>query len=156
MHCLLLRTALALPALPGLMAVAVPLRIRPARPAHLWGWRGAILLALGVCLLCWTVMAFYRYGHGTLAPWDPPRHLVAKGPYRFSRNPMYVGVDLMAWGWAVLFRSPLLVAYALVLTTGFHLRVVLGEEPCLARQHGHHWARYKASVPRWFTWPIVW
>ena len=62
---------------------------------------------------------------------------------------MYVAVVLILWGWALGFRSGVIVVYGLAVTLAFHLRVVLGEEPWLARTHGDAWVRYKAEVPRW-------
>ena len=89
-------------------------------------------------------------GKGTLAPWARPEHLVTVGPYRVSRNPMYVAVVIVLWGWAVGFRSLPLAIYALLVMPAFHLRVVFGEEPWLAQRHGDQWERYQARVPRWF------
>jgi protein-S-isoprenylcysteine O-methyltransferase Ste14 len=99
--------------------------------------------------LLWCVRDFYVSGRGTLAPWDPPRRVVAVGLYRYSRNPMYVGVTLMLLGWATAFAVPGLFVYAAVVAVGFHLRVVLGEEPWLARTHGAEWDEYARRVPRW-------
>jgi protein-S-isoprenylcysteine O-methyltransferase Ste14 len=110
---------------------------------------GLIPLAIGLFLLLWCVRDFYVAGKGTLAPWAPPQKLVEVGLYRFSRNPMYIAVLLMLAGWAIGFRSRLLWIYALVVMIAFHLRVVLGEEPWLARTHGAEWERYKSRVPRW-------
>jgi protein-S-isoprenylcysteine O-methyltransferase Ste14 len=62
---------------------------------------------------------------------------------------MYVAVLLVLWGWALGFRSRSVAIYALVVMVAFHLRVVVGEEPWLARRHGEQWVRYKAQVPRW-------
>ena len=109
-----------------------------------------MLLSVGLVLLLWCVRDFYVAGKGTLAPWAPPEYLVTVGLYRVSRNPMYVGVLIVLWGWAIGFHSRGLATYALVFMLGFHLRVVFGEEPWLARRHGEQWERYKASVPRWF------
>jgi protein-S-isoprenylcysteine O-methyltransferase Ste14 len=64
-----------------------------------------------------------------LAPWDPPLRLVRVGLYRYSRNPMYVGVLLIVVGWATGFRMPSLAIYAVVVAILFHLRVLLHEEP---------------------------
>jgi protein-S-isoprenylcysteine O-methyltransferase Ste14 len=102
-----------------------------------------------LALLLWCVGVFYREGRGTLAPWDPPRALVTTGVYGLSRNPMYVAVVLVLCGWALGFRSLPLAAYAIIVMIGFHLRVVFGEEPWLARTHGEAWTRYTARVPRW-------
>lgn len=138
--------------MPVPVALLVPLLVFHAR-AHIahgaWPWLGVPLLLVGAALFAWCVRDLATTGKGTLAPWDPPRALVASGPYRVSRNPMYLGVLLVLMGWAVLFRSSTHALYAAAIAVAFHLRVVLGEEPWLARTHGEHWTRYAARVPRW-------
>ncbi len=62
---------------------------------------------------------------------------------------MYVGVLLVTAGWAVGFRSWTLAGYTGALLIAFHLRVLLHEEPWLARTFGAEWATYRARVPRW-------
>jgi protein-S-isoprenylcysteine O-methyltransferase Ste14 len=71
------------------------------------------------------------------------------GLYRLSRNPMYIAVTLVLWGWALGFRSWPLTIYAIAVMAAFHLRVVFSEEPWLARTHGETWTNYRAHVPRW-------
>jgi protein-S-isoprenylcysteine O-methyltransferase Ste14 len=110
---------------------------------------GLILVAFGTVGLLWCVRDFYVSGKGSLAPWAPPQELVVVGLYRFSRNPMYICVTLILLGWAVSFRSAGLLVYALAVALAFHLRVVLGEEPWLARTHGAAWQRYTRHVRRW-------
>jgi protein-S-isoprenylcysteine O-methyltransferase Ste14 len=107
------------------------------------------VLGIGVFALFWCVRDFYVSGRGTLAPWDPPKRLVIVGLYRFVRNPMYVAVLTILVGWALLYRSWLLLTYALVVATVFHFRVVLHEEPWLNRKFGKDWDDYAARVPRW-------
>jgi protein-S-isoprenylcysteine O-methyltransferase Ste14 len=108
------------------------------------------MIALGTFGLLWCVRVFYVSGKGTLAPWAPPRTLVVVGLYRYSRNPMYVCVLVVLLGWAVSFGSVGLFAYALVVASAFHLRVVFGEEPWLGRTHGAAWQQYARRVRRWF------
>ena len=147
---MLLRALLAFIALPGLVAFAAPLLIAWPRvrggPFHAVS---LVLLIPGTALLLWCVRDFLVAGKGTLAPWDPPRNLVSSGAYRFSRNPMYVGVSLILWGWAMAFGSGALVVYAVIVMVAFHVRVLLNEEPYLARTHGRRWDDYRARVPRW-------
>ena len=113
-------------------------------------WPGGLpLIALGTAALLWCVRDFYHSGKGTLAPWAPPRELVVVGLYRYSRNPMYVAVTLILLGWAATFWSFGLLLYALGVLVAFHLRIVLGEEPWLARTHGERWDRYVRQVRRW-------
>ena len=137
----------ALVALPGVVAFLVPWLLRPAgahaRPL------GLVPLALGAGLLLWCVRDFHVAGRGTLAPWAPPERLVTRGPYRISRNPMYLAVLLVLLGWAATFGGRALWPYAGAVAIAFHLRVVLGEEPWLARRHGAEWDAYRARVPRW-------
>lgn len=146
-----LRALIAFLALPGVVALAIPLSLglRELRNGGEFSAWGLLPLCGGFVLLLWCVRDFYVAGKGTLAPWSPPRNLVVVGVYRYSRNPMYVAVTMMLAGWALCFRSPTLAIYAAGVVLAFHLRVVLGEEPWLARTHGTAWDDYKAKVPRW-------
>ena len=147
---LLARAILAFMLLPGTVAFVIPLFVlAPGGRTAFVDASGLIPLVFGIVLLIWCAREFYRTGRGTLAPWAPPEELVATGPYRFSRNPMYVAVLLVLCGWALGFRSWSLALYAIVIVLAFHLRVVLYEEPLLARTHRERWALYKAHVPRW-------
>ena len=145
-----LRALLAFLALPGLAAFALPALIASVDP---WrssaGWQGAPVILAGVTLLLWCVRDFYVAGKGTLAPWDPPRHLVLVGLYRFVRNPMYISVLTLVAGWSLCLASPLLVLYTVILAIGFHIRVVVSEEPWLHSRFGDEWVRYSAHVGRW-------
>ena len=146
-----LRAVIAFLALPGVVALLLPLAIvwnrRPASDP--WFSIGLVMLIAGFALLLWCVRDFYVSGKGTLAPWSPPRNLVVVGLYRYSRNPMYVAVTLMLAGWALCFWSPTLAIYTCFVIVAFHLRVVFGEEPWLARTHGAAWEEYKSKVSRW-------
>ena len=142
---LLLRAILAFLALPALVGFVIPLWLGTSthRPMRYFV-TAAVLLSLGTLLLLWCVREFYRAGRGTLAPWDPPRNLVTSGPYRVSRNPMYIGVVTILASWCALWASRTLIIYSVSFAIGFHLRVVLYEEPW-----GAQWDAYRARVPRW-------
>jgi protein-S-isoprenylcysteine O-methyltransferase Ste14 len=134
-------------AFPGIVAFFVPRLLRPDGAA-LRAW-GLVPLGVGVVLLLWCVRDFYVAGRGSLAPWAPPERLVTAGLYRVTRNPMYVAVVLILVGWALTFPSRVLWLYAGAVAVAFHLRVILGEEPWLARRHGEQWTSYAGRVPRW-------
>jgi protein-S-isoprenylcysteine O-methyltransferase Ste14 len=144
-----LRALLAFLALPGMVAFALPAGWLFSQDAPLMQPLGLFLLLIGVAGLLSCVRDFYLRGRGTLAPWAPPEKLVVGGLYRYSRNPMYVAVLLILIGWAWAFASVPLWIYAACVALAFHLRVVLGEEPWLARQHGQAWADYASRVRRW-------
>ena len=150
MNALLPRAIFAFLALPGTVAFLIPLwLLAPGGLDAFTNPFGFIPLVLGMVCLLWCVMDFYRAGRGTLAPWAPPKALVVSGLYRYSRNPMYVAVLLILLGWSIGFQSWTLTSYALMIAIAFHLRVVLNEEPFLARTHGDAWRRYKSTAPRW-------
>lgn len=151
---LVARAAAAFVALPGVVAVAIPGLLLAAQPSlpPMMAW-ALVPLTLGVAPLVSCVVAFYRQGHGTLAPWDPPQRLVIGGLYRWSRNPMYVAVITMLWSWAAAFPSSPLVVYAGAATMAMYVRVVHGEEPALARRYPEEWAAYQVRVPRWIGVP---
>ena len=133
--------------LPGTVAFLVPWLLHPDNA--LFHAAGLLPLGIGLGLLLWCVRDFYVAGRGSLAPWAPPERLVIVGPYRFSRNPMYVAVLLILSGWALGFNSHWLWIYTGAVAVALHLRVMLGEEPWLARKYGEQWTAYSAKAPRW-------
>lgn len=145
------RALLAFLALPGVVAIAIPawLTARALQRGESYYTVALLPLFAGLVLLLWCVRDFYVAGKGTLAPWEPPRNLVTVGLYRVSRNPMYVAVATMLVGWSALTLSRTLAIYTVFVIAAFHLRVLFGEEPWLARTHGAAWDEYKARVPRW-------
>jgi protein-S-isoprenylcysteine O-methyltransferase Ste14 len=152
---LAIRSLLFVILIPGTVAGYIPLRI--LRASGRWfipGVSAASVLAgclilLGAAVLLRCVWDFLVAGRGTLAPIDPPRHLVVRGLYRYTRNPMYNGVLAVLVGEAWLFRSTALLLYAVVIFTMFHLFVVLYEEPALESRFGESYRAYRAAVPRW-------
>lgn len=148
---LFLRALISFLVLPGIVAFLAPALLVGSIGGRTLHGEGVAVSLAGVLVLLWCVRDFYVAGKGTLAPWDPPRHLVRVGLYRVSRNPMYVGVLLILIGWTLAFRSRSLLIYASVVAILFHLRVVLSEEPWLARTFPGEWPRFKSQVPRWLS-----
>lgn len=145
-----LRALASFLACPAMVAGLIPILLVRGHGVYAnWLTFSLPVLGVGVFALLWCVRDFYVSGRGTLAPWDPPKRLVVAGLYHFVRNPMYVAVLMVLVGWSLLYRSWLLAAYAVVVATVFHLRVVLHEEPWLKRQFGVDWEVYAARVPRW-------
>ena len=146
-----LRALFAFLALPGVVAIGVPawITVRTIKLGADFHLVALLPLLGGFILLLWCVRDFYVAGKGTLAPWEPPRHLVTVGLYRVSRNPMYVAVALMLIGWSAATLSRTLAIYTCFVIAAFHLRVLLHEEPFLARTHGDAWTEYRSRVPRW-------
>ena len=112
---------------------------------------GMAITSAGAALAAWCVLAFAVIGKGTPAPFDPPRRLVARGPYGVVRNPMYVGAVGALAGAALYFRSGALLLYAGAFFLAAHLLVTLYEEPTLARMFGAEYEAYRGRVGRW--WP---
>jgi protein-S-isoprenylcysteine O-methyltransferase Ste14 len=114
---------------------------------------GLVLVVLGGALAIWSILTFALVGQGTPAPFDPPRKLVAAGPYRWVRNPMYIGAGAALTGAALFYQSAALVAFAAGFLLATHLFVVFYEEPTLERTFGARYADYRNAVPRWVpTW----
>lgn len=146
------RAVIAFLALPGTVGYLVPILLSPRRTAHgAWAPAGASIIAIGSLLLLWCTRDFYVAGKGTLAPWAPPRRLVVGGPYRVTRNPMYLAVLIVLCGWSLWFGSRALVVYTLAVAVAFHLRIVLYEEPRLGESFGELWQEYRVRVPRWLV-----
>jgi len=129
---------------------ARPLDRRLAFSLPEWLWApGLVLAACGAALALCCVGTFALAGKGTPAPFDPPREFVAVGPYRYVRNPMYLGAVGVILGAGLTLRSPSALGVAVCFLALAHLLVVLYEEPSLERRFGPSYLQYTASVRRW-------
>jgi protein-S-isoprenylcysteine O-methyltransferase Ste14 len=110
---------------------------------------GMIVGSIGAVIALSCVFTFATIGKGTPAPFDPPRRLVIRGPYRFVRNPMYVGAGLALAGAALFYESAPLLLYVGIFIVVTHLFVTLYEEPTLRRMFGPEYEAYCHRVRRW-------
>ncbi|HNW58947.1 MAG TPA: isoprenylcysteine carboxylmethyltransferase family protein [bacterium] len=127
-------------------------RLDPVLGVALPGWLrplGWILLAAGAAFGLACVWLFLTVGKGTPAPFDPPQVFVAIGPYRYVRNPMYVGGIAAMAGVGLIVPSCAILILA-VLVWGFvQLMVVYYEEPDLKKRFGNSYVEYTGRVHRW-------
>jgi protein-S-isoprenylcysteine O-methyltransferase Ste14 len=143
----------------GLVLVFVPARvlsaagIEPPPAIGVWQVTGSIAAIVGAVMALSCVLTFAFVGQGTPAPFDPPRRLVVRGPYRFVRNPMYIGAGLALAGAALFYESFELLGYAGAFLLVTHLFVVLYEEPTLRRLFGAEYDAYCAKTGRWWRAP---
>jgi protein-S-isoprenylcysteine O-methyltransferase Ste14 len=165
----LLRHAVAVIVLPVTVTILVPRWIVvqygvnptwPATPAAVsLVLAGVAVLGLGLALFSASLFHFFTEGRGTLAPWDPPRRLVVRGPYRYVRNPMISGVIFILAGEALVLRS-VPHAWWAALFAGLNAIVIpLTEEPFLEQRFGDDYRLYRQHVrrfvPRWSPWSRV-
>ena len=114
-----------------------------------WTWLGLPVVLFGFTILLICIWDFMTKGEGTPFPLDPPKKLVVGQLYRYSRNPMYLGVMTMLTGWSVWYASWQIVVYGLAVFLGFNLFVRFVEEPFLKQQFGETYEEYCRRVPRW-------
>ncbi len=117
---------------------------------------GLLLAAAGLWLLVVTIRWLRVEGQGTLAPWDPTRRLVVRGPYRYVRNPMISGVIVLLLGEAALCASPALFVWAGLVALVNAVYIPLLEEPGLRRRFGADYDAYCRAVPRWLPRRTPW
>lgn len=114
-------------------------------------WLGLIPLTIGALIAVYCFAHFVARGRGTPAPFDAPRRLVVTGPYRYVRNPMYLGTGLFIGGCAVLFWefSAALLWYGVGIIVAVNLFILLYEEPTLRRKFDGDYREYCRNVCRW-------
>lgn len=156
----LFKTLLFTVLVPGTVTILVPyylLSSRASPPRLNLGvlrYFGFLPLVAGGLVYLRCAWDFAIGGRGTPAPIDPPKELVVRGPYRYARNPMYLGVMIVILGEALLFEARILYEYALIVFIFFYLFVLVYEEPTLKRKFGESYESYCRSVPRWI--PRMW
>lgn len=109
---------------------------------------GGMLALVGLALFMVSVREFRRAGT-SVVPGEPSTALLESGPYRYTRNPIYISFTLFYFGLAIMLTSAwmlvLLVPVLIVLQRG----VVEREEAYLASKFGEAYRKYQSRVPRW-------
>jgi len=140
---------------PGTVAGYVPWRISrwhfndPLFGIPAIRFAGVLLILAGLPVLLDSFARFALQGLGTPAPVFPTQHLVVTGLFRYVRNPMYIAVISLILGQGLLFANAPLLEYAAAVAIGFHLFVLLYEEPTLRRTYGPEYDEFCANVRRW-------
>jgi len=148
---LFLRNLLFTLVVPASVGVYVPLWLARDAPRG----SGVVLVvalvpfAVATGIYAWSVWNFAMRGRGTPLPLDAPKRLVIQGPYRYTRNPMYVALFCALLGWLLLYPTTVLAAYAVGVATSVSLFVIGYEEPHLRRLFGTEYDAYTSRVPRW-------
>ena len=155
---LVIRHLFAIAALPFVVAVVVPTWLARRNDVTLAvagdaahaavQLAGAALLLAGLVLFVSSLRRFAVDGRGTLAPWDPPRTLVVRGPYRYVRNPMISGVAFVLFGEALILGSAAHLWWAVIFVAINAVYIPLAEEPLLAARFPGSYDEYRRNVPR--------
>lgn len=146
--------------LPGTFVVVVPTFLlylfrnspwhhTPVGVSHPAFWIAFLFILGGLSLSTWAASLFFRFGEGTPAPWDPPKHFVVRGPYRHVRNPMLTGAFLILFSESLFFGSWPVFAWALFFVAVNTVYIPLVEEQGLKKRFGEAYLTCKWNVPRW-------
>lgn len=114
---------------------------------------GIFLILSGLILDALGVKAFFDSG-GTPLPWKPPKKLVVTGPFRYTRNPIYLAWAFMMAGVAIYTNLLALFIIMVFFMTTVHFGIVLGEEDALEKRFGKQYSDYKKKTSRWI--PRFW
>ena len=128
-----------------LLQLIWPLRLVPY-PIALW--IGPMLLVVSLAIGLWGRKTMHRAGTN-ISPLKPSINLVNTGPYRFSRNPLYVAMTLLYLGLTFLFNSWWGVALLIPVLLVLHFGVVRREERYLERKFGEEYLAYRSQVRRY-------
>ncbi|MGF1552959.1 MAG: methyltransferase family protein [Paracoccaceae bacterium] len=109
---------------------------------------GVVVMLVALGLILWAV-AHLRRAETTVMPHGEPRVLVRTGPYRFSRNPIYVGDLVLLFGFALWTGQPLGAVLALPLAAVLHRRFIVPEERRLEANFDAMFRAWRAEIPRW-------
>ena len=113
-----------------------------------WNWLGAVLIVAAAGLIAWALRTF-QSRHTTKVPHETPSALVTEGPYRFTRNPMYLGLATALVGIAMIVGRAAAFAGPAILVLAIDLAFIRREERVLERLFGREYLDYKARVRRW-------
>lgn len=125
----------------------ITLGIAPITPGRYWIGGGLIVGAVFVLGL-WPVMLFRRAGQNPI-PWTPTPQIERRGPFRFTRNPMYLQMIVTCVGLAIIMVNWWLILFTPLVGWLLQHHVILPEEAYLAQKFGPEYLDYQRRVRRW-------
>ena len=148
---------------PGTVAGYIPYTIMrnrsPDMNIGIFHWSGLLIMVTGIIIYLITALSFLLKGKGTPAIWftkaisfiigEEPMKMVSSGLYKYSRNPMYIGVITTVTGEGLFFQYSNVLWYALSLFILFNFVVIFIEEPHLEKKFGDEYRNYKKKTRRW-------
>lgn len=136
------------------LSVQVPLILWswPLKPAAVSVLAGVTVLVAGVVLNVWAERLFRKNGVG-VCPFSPVSRLISTGPYRFTRNPMYLGMVLLSGGVSLMTGLYFNLVASALLAIWLHFRFVLPEEDFLRGRLGVEYLVYASANSRWLGLP---
>jgi protein-S-isoprenylcysteine O-methyltransferase Ste14 len=148
---------------PGMVAIFIPQQITGSRPPRGGWWSAGWLPSIGGALIYLRCLLSFIAAQGTPAIFftrhlrsvlrEEPGVLVRRDLYKFTRNPMYLGVLAVIFGQAIVFGSVGVALYGVLAFVFFHAVVTLFEEPHLKSRDRVAFEDYCRSVPRWLGLP---
>jgi len=118
----------------------------PAVPNR--AWIGGGIIVLGLVLMAWAILEMRALKTSPL-PWIQTEALVKYGPYRFSRNPIYLGDVLIMVGISLILANTWMLVAAFASMPLARMLVIRHEESYLAERFGAEWVGYAERVRRW-------
>ena len=132
----------------GLQAMwPIPAPFAPAAPLRYW-LGGVIVVAVAFGLGLWSVLLFRRSGQDE-NPWKPTPSIVEKGPFRFTRNPMYLQMVVACVGFSVALANAWILLLTPLCALLLQVLAIIPEEAYLERKFGRTYLDYKSRVRRW-------
>jgi protein-S-isoprenylcysteine O-methyltransferase Ste14 len=130
----------------GFRYVVTPAPVPAARAISVVG--GILIIMAGLGIIASARILFSRTGQNPM-PWKPSPELILKGPYRFTRNPMYLGVTLFEIGLGLAVNNLWISLFALPALATVHFIAVLPEERYLSGKFGESYKNYVVRVRRY-------
>lgn len=126
-----------------------PIDLSAYLPAPLRYWIGGLLFAGAILILgAWSVVLMRKSGQSE-NPWKPTTEIIARGPYRVTRNPMYLQMVIACIGVAIALANLWILLLLPLCAWALQTLAIIPEEQYLERKFGESYLSYKRRVRRW-------
>ena len=126
-----------------------PIELNFGLPTPANYWIGGAIVAGAILGLGWRSVTQLRRTGQSENPWKPTTEIVTRGPFRFTRNPMYLQIVLVCIGFAIILTNIWILLLTPVCAWVLHRFAILPEEAYLERKFGEEYLSYKRRVRRW-------